>query len=264
MLSLSSQTGKVLNTSEVSSGWQRIIPDTIGSLAIYHAPRRATHVGPSSDSRAYNREHPMQEQPFEQDKMTLTYALIADGGIILAADSQVTHTHRIPTMEGPRIVGTYEGKKSKIRRLGNHCVFSMSGNAGLANTLLARAELAGIDSSESFETLVKEYGNVFAEVYFNERVQLAPRIDVAFLFCGYIGRSEEKRPQIVKLDSNMNFNYNAITDEGFAFTGEEKHGGAISPSSVLPSTDAVGASKASRLLYCCGGRGPRQQRGRPD
>lgn len=159
--------------------------------------------------------------------MTLTYALIADGGIILAADSQVTHTHKVPTMEGPRIVGTYEGKKSKIRRLGNRCAFSMSGNAGLANTLLARAELAGIDSSESFAALVKEYGNVFAEVYFNERVQLAPRIDAAFLFCGYIGKPEEKRPQIVKLDSSLNFNYNAITDEGFAFTGEEKHGGVL-------------------------------------
>lgn len=160
--------------------------------------------------------------------MTLTYALIADGGIILAADSQITHTHLVPDSmgEGRQVVGTYEGTHSKIKRLGNSA-FSVSGNSGLVNTLLARAENSGIKPTQPFEKLVKDYGNAFCEVQFNERLQLAPRIEAAFLFCGYIGPPKNKRPQIVKLDSAANFNYNPITDEGFAFTGAKEHGAVL-------------------------------------
>lgn len=161
--------------------------------------------------------------------MTLTYALIADGGIILAADSQITHIHSVPDPlgDGRRVVGTYEGIRSKIKRLGNHSAFSVSGNSGLVNTLLARAETTGVNPTQPFEKLVKSYGDAFCEVLFGERLQLAPRIEAAFLFCGYIGPPENKHPQIVKLDTAANFNYNAITDEGFAFTGSEEHGAVL-------------------------------------
>ena len=158
--------------------------------------------------------------------MTLSYAVIADGGIVLAVDSQVTYEHRVPDFGSSRVVGTYEGLQSKIRRLGDHSAFSFAGNRGLVDTLLARAELAGIDPSSSFEELVKLYGNVFCEVQVNERIQL-PSIDAAFLFCGYIGSGESRRPQIVKLDSRSGFNYNALTDKGFAFTGAVEHGGVL-------------------------------------
>lgn len=158
--------------------------------------------------------------------MTLSYAVIADGGIVLAADSQITYTHSVPEFEASRVVGTYEGLQSKIRRLGNHSAFSFSGNRGLVTTLLARAELVGVDASQNFEKLVKQYGNVFSEVLVNERIQISP-IDAAFLFCGYIGEGVNKRPQIVKLDSRAGFNYNAMTGQGFAFTGAESHGGVL-------------------------------------
>jgi 20S proteasome alpha/beta subunit len=158
--------------------------------------------------------------------MTLSYAAIADGGIVLAADSQITYTHRVPEFESSRVVGTYKGLQSKIRRLGNHSAFSFAGNRGLVDTLLAKAELAGIDPTKSFEELVKLYGNVFCEVQVSERIQL-PAIDAAFLFCGYIGRGKDRHPQIVKLDSRLGFSYNAITDQGFAFTGAAEHGGVL-------------------------------------
>ena len=160
--------------------------------------------------------------------MTLTYALIADRGIVLAADSQVTYTHNVADDRvGSRIVGTYERTRSKIRRLGKYAALSMSGNAGLADTLLTRAESSQIDTSQPFEKLVKAYGTAFCEVWFNERTQLAPRIEVAFLFCGYMGSRRAKHPHIVKLDSNRDFNYNPITNEGFAFTGAVEHGAVL-------------------------------------
>jgi 20S proteasome alpha/beta subunit len=164
-----------------------------------------------------------------QNNMTLTYALIADGGIILAADSQVTHTHSVPDPlgHGRRVVGTYEGTHSKIRRIEKDSAFSVAGNLGLVNTLLARADNAGISPKKQFEELVKGYASAFCEVLFDERLQLAPRIEAAFLFCGYIGPPESRHPQIVKLDSAANFNYNPITDEGFAFTGSEEHGAVL-------------------------------------
>lgn len=180
--------------------------------------------------------------------MTLSYAAIADGGIVLAADSQVTDTHRVAEFESSRIVGTYEGLQSKIRRLGGHSAFSFAGNRGLVDTLLARAELTGIDQSQPFEKLVKLYGNVFCEVQVNERIQL-PAIDAAFLFCGYIGTGKNRHPQIVKLDSRMGFSYNAITDQGYAFTGVAEHGGVLYLHHRF-YRPRMSIEKAKLLVYC--------------
>lgn len=70
--------------------------------------------------------------------MTLTYAVIADGGIVLCADSQVTHTHKDPR---GRVIGTYEGRQGKIRRFGgDRFAFSMAGNSGFLDALLAQVD----------------------------------------------------------------------------------------------------------------------------
>lgn len=154
--------------------------------------------------------------------MTFTYAVIAESGIVLAADSQMTYTHR--NLNGD-VVGTYESFSGKIRRIGNNrFAFSIAGNRGMADTLLAKAELRQIDQSGSFEELVQEYRNVFSEEWYNKYSQLGPRVDAAFLFCGFL---KGRVPQIVKLDSTGNFIYNPITSRGFAWTGATEHGAAL-------------------------------------
>jgi hypothetical protein len=65
--------------------------------------------------------------PPEEYHLTLTYALIADGGIVLAADSQITREHDVGNGKS-RVVAAYQGKKSKLRTLGNGSAFSVAGN----------------------------------------------------------------------------------------------------------------------------------------
>jgi hypothetical protein len=68
--------------------------------------------------------------------MTLAYALISEGGIVLAADSQITYPHVIRTDGGLTEVATYVSESSKIKRLNCGGAVAMSGDTGLANTLL--------------------------------------------------------------------------------------------------------------------------------
>ncbi len=63
----------------------------------------------------------------KEGKMTFSYAVIADGGIVLVADSQVTYTH---LGNQGQVVGTYEGCRGKIKRIGKCYAFSAAGNGG--------------------------------------------------------------------------------------------------------------------------------------
>lgn len=157
-------------------------------------------------------------------KMTFSYAVIAEGGIVLAADSQVTHTHRT---EYGDVIGTYVNQRGKIKRLRDRAAFSIAGNAGFADTLLAKARFKGIDPDQSFEELVKDYAKVFRAEVDDKHEGLPNQLQVAFLYCGYIRDGAQHVPQIVKLDSSNYFAYNSVTGRGYAWSGATEHGAAI-------------------------------------
>src|SRR5215471_13701521 len=96
--------------------------------------------------------------PYREEKMTFSYALIADGGIVLVADSQVTHTHSI---HSGRVVGTYEGRRPKLRRLADRTVLSISGSRGFVDALLLRAEREKVRPDQEYEKLVDAYQFAF-------------------------------------------------------------------------------------------------------
>jgi 20S proteasome alpha/beta subunit len=179
-------------------------------------PLRTNFAGWDNDPRPRVRE--------EVD-MTFTYAVIADGGIVLAADSQVTHTH--PDQFG--VIGTYEGCRGKIRRIGNRFAFSIAGNGGLADTLLSKVNTAEAANLPSFGDVVHHYGESMRDelrrLYPQEPPPLA--LSATFIFCGYThGASQLHVPQIVKLDSTAYFAQNPITGRGMAASGAERHGAA--------------------------------------
>jgi len=156
--------------------------------------------------------------------MTFSYAVIADGGIVLVADSQMTYSHL--GSEG-QVVGTYEGCRGKIKRIGARYAFSAAGNGGLIDTLVTKAELRGIDESCGFEKAVLEYHRAFMEEWCEKPRQLKPRAEAKFLFCGHIEETGKKIPQIVSLDTEANFLYNSVTGRGFAWSGATEHGAAL-------------------------------------
>jgi hypothetical protein len=182
--------------------------------------------------------------------MTLNYALIADGGIVLAADSQATVRHEVLSGGQSRIVGTYVGKKSKIRSLRNGSAFCIAGSGGLADALLAKAELEPIDDTKPFETMVVEYSFLFQEEFLRVYRESEYQDHCAFLFCGYSGRNGKTVPQIVKLSSQNAFAYNPVaTSEGYGFSGSEEHGGVLYLHHRLYSP-GMPMETAKCLAYC--------------
>jgi 20S proteasome alpha/beta subunit len=177
----------------------------------------------------------------EESEMTFTYAVIADGGIVLCADSQVTHTHQ----DGSKVIGTYEGRRGKIRRLGNRFAFSMAGNGGLIDTLLAQVGERDAEGL-SFDEVVFRYWMAFREYCHDKH----PLPDAAFLFCGYAkGRGEERIPQIVKLDVRNEFGWEPIAVQGYAATGAAEHGAAYYLHHRL-YRDGMPLEQAKLLAYC--------------
>jgi hypothetical protein len=165
--------------------------------------------------------------PCPRDEMTLTYAIIANGGIVLTADSQLTFTHRLPQYPGAPIIATYENTRHKIRRLRNGSAFSVAGNNGLIDTLLAKADAEPIDDSKSFNEVVLAYSQFFRDEYASTHgnIDLHMRQHAEFLFCGYSGKAI---PQIVKLASSRDFFYDAVAaGEGYGLTGDKEHGGVL-------------------------------------
>jgi len=155
--------------------------------------------------------------------MTFTYALIADTGIVLVADTQVTYTHRNNIGETE---GTYEGRRSKLRFIGKHSAFSVAGNGGLVETLIGAAEEAGNHEKE-FGPATDAYQKAFLEVYnakYSGRIQ---RLDATFLFCGYVHGAAGAKPEIIKLDMAGGFEYNPIYGSGWASSRSQKHGAAL-------------------------------------
>jgi 20S proteasome alpha/beta subunit len=179
--------------------------------------------------------------------MTLTYALIADGGIVLAADTESIQSHYVGDYD-PIVVATYKSKKSKLRILKNGSAFSIAGNGGLVDALLAKADLEQLDDSRPFEIVVLEYSRLFRDVYFKAYGE-SQGPPCAFLFCGYIGTNGKKIPQIVKL-SSRGFSWNPVaTSEGHGFTGREHHGGALYLHHRL-YCEGMPMDSAKCLAYC--------------
>lgn len=181
--------------------------------------------------------------------MTFSYAVIAKGGIVLAADSQVTHTH---LSELGEIIGTYENQRGKIRRLKNKAAFSMAGTGGFIDTLLTKAELAGIDSSKPFEDVVIGYQRVFrGELERNYQGSSPRNMEAVFLFCGYISENSQRVPQIVRLDSSgpTPFECSPVTGSGWAWSGAFLHGAAIYLQNRFYRKDLT-LEQAKLLAYC--------------
>lgn len=178
-------------------------------------PLRANLAGWDNESRSHGRE---------ETEMTFTYAVIADGGIVLAADSQMTHTHS----DYFGVIGTYEGCRGKIKRIGTRFAFSIAGNGGLADTLLAKVNRASIDARPSFEKIVKSYEEAMRRELnrlYPDEIPLALR-DTAFLFCGYVPAFPKPLPQVVKLATELRLQQNPITGRDMAATGAMRHGAA--------------------------------------
>jgi len=161
--------------------------------------------------------------------MTLNYALIADKGIVLGSDSEAIHSHIAAEFGDSRIVATYREKKRKLRILRNGCAFSVAGNSGLVDELLAKADAEGIDDSKPFEPVAHEYQRVFqneyTKSYGNDQ---GTRPNCEFLFCGYDGKGKARIPKIIKLSSHCWFSWNSIGSAyGFGFSGRESHGAVL-------------------------------------
>jgi len=184
------------------------------ALAVQYS-LRANVAGWESDSRPHL---------CEEREMTFTYAVIADGGIVLAADSQMTHSHS----DHFGVIGTYEGCRGKIKRIGTQFAFSIAGNGGLADTLLGEVNRASIDRLHSFKEIVKAYEDAMARELnrlYPRELPLAFR-DTAFLFCGYVPGFAKPVPQVVKLSSELRMSQNPITGRDMAATGAMRHGAA--------------------------------------
>jgi len=181
--------------------------------------------------------------------MTLSYALIADGGIVLAVDSQVTYTHKILSPTESRIVSTYQGKTGKLLWLPNGSACSIAGNRGLADTLLAKVPSAETDTTEPFDEMVQRYSAVFKQEYENT-YNTEQRPDAAFLFCGYVKQNGKHIPRIIKLAGDTWFVPNpAATGGGFGFAGDKEHGGLLYLHHRFYK-DSMPLERAKLLAYC--------------
>jgi|HubBroStandDraft_5_1064220.scaffolds.fasta_scaffold196904_1 hypothetical protein len=102
----------------------------------------------------------------QENEMTLTYTIIADGGIVVGADSQVTHTH---TVEGPQghfsTAGVYSGAVNKIRTLKNGWRFHNRWKRRDSRGHAGETQRHGLDEGESFEDVAKAYCDLFKREY---------------------------------------------------------------------------------------------------
>jgi 20S proteasome alpha/beta subunit len=176
--------------------------------------------------------------------MTFTYGVISNGGIVLVADSRVTHSHRDNT---ERVIGTYKGRVGKIRRIRDHSAFSIAENLGLADTLLEEAN--GRVDETCFEAAVQSYQRSFTDslirMYRGCPRPGAPRAE--FLFCGY---TSAKVPQIAKLSSENLCAQNPITSRGYLSTGSAKEHGAAIYLHHRFYRDDLTLEQAKLLAYC--------------
>ncbi len=189
--------------------------------------------------------------PRAEPKVTFTYAVIADGGIILCADSQVTHTHRATSGQ---VIGTYEGQRSKIRRIRGQFAFSIAGNAGLADTLLAHIDQKRIGTAPGFEEVVEVYQQAFRKIVKKhyrdpEQRKQAAQLGVAFLFCGFADIGGRGVPQIAKLDIATGFFLES--DHWCRICGNRSGSarrGLLSSSQILSGRHASRTGETPRLL----------------
>lgn len=182
--------------------------------------------------------------------MTLTYAVIAKGGIVLAADSQCTATHQL---EGS-VFGTYLSEQGKIKVLANGAAFSIAGNAGLLTDLLSRASIAEVYRETPFCDMVRSYSQALAAEY----IKVYPDVDnrppsCELLFCGYQKDPRNtgvKIPKIIKLNSWNHFCWNALaTGCGYGFSGSKYHGAALYLQHRCYSEN-INLENAKCLAYC--------------
>jgi hypothetical protein len=182
--------------------------------------------------------------------MTLTYALIADGGIVLAADSKLTYTHA-PTAEysgNPFTAATYDTLVSKIHKFPNGSALSVAGKHGLVEMLLNSAQAKGVGQSHSFVQSVLDYRRHFQDEYlklYDDDRGDHPHCD--FIFVGYEGKGEARSPLLCKLSSKQHFSFHP--SETFEFSGRENHGAALYLHHRLAFPNMpLGAAK--QLVYC--------------
>lgn len=198
----------------------------------------ANLAGWDSESRSQGRE---------ETEMTFTYAVIADGGIVLVADSQVTHTH---SDQRGGVIGTYKGRQGKIRRIGRFA-FSISGKSGLIDTLLAGVDETEVARLGSFDEIVRTYQRAFQQVLSDKYPDAEQRLQVrnfgvAFLFCGF---TKQTIPQVVKLDIAGDFLWDPITGRSMAATGAKSHGAAYYLHHRL-YREGMPLEQAKLLAYC--------------
>ncbi len=161
--------------------------------------------------------------PTEEAKMTFTYAIIAEGKIVLVADSRENYSQRNELGE---ITGNFRGERSKIQRFGKNLTFSVAGNIGVVDTLLEKVAQESIDPESCFEKIAEAYQRVFREEYGRTYGGLTgPR--AAFLLCGYISGGGRRTPQIRKLESANHFQPDLKTGSGAFSTGATQHGAAL-------------------------------------
>lgn len=184
---------------------------------------RSTYLEYPGRANWASRDDDMVLAPTEEAEMTFTYAIIAEGRIVLVADSRENYPQRNELGE---IIGSFRGERSKIHKVGKNLTFSVAGNIGVIDTLLEKVAQKGIDSKLSFNELAEAYQNVFQEEY--DRIYrnfIGPR--AAFLLCGYLSGGGRQTPQIRKLESANGFQPDLKTGSGAFSTGAIQHGAAL-------------------------------------
>ena len=146
----------------------------------------------------------------------------------------------------PFEAGTYRAKKRKIQVLKNGSAFSIAGDAGLVDELLKKA--VGIDDSKPYDGMVREYSHLFQNEYLDAYDNDPNRPHCAFLFCGYIGATGHKAPQIYQLSSFRSFSLKPR--DVYAFTGREFHGAALYLHHRLYRKEGMSMDSAKCLAYC--------------
>jgi 20S proteasome alpha/beta subunit len=202
----------------------------------------------SLDNRGHHRQDPILRR-YEGEKMTFTYACLSEGGIVLAADSQVTFEQTVGGT-GTNVVATYLGERSKIRRIGTHSAFSMAGKSWFADTLLQALERDQTAmQSSSFNEAVTRCREVFRREL--DRMQ-SPVPDITLMFCGFANMfSGKPMPKIVKLSTATGFDYMEVGQSEPAWTGAVEHGAALYLHHRFhPRERLLSLEQAKFLAYC--------------
>jgi 20S proteasome alpha/beta subunit len=201
----------------------------------------------SLDNRGHRRQDcdPILRR-YQGDQMTFTYACLSEGGIVLAADSQVTFSQHD---EERNVVGTYLSERSKIRRIGKHSAFSIAGRSGLADAILEALELDRFAMQAlSFDEALELCGRIFnSEIM--KRGNSVPAVD--FMFCGYADVRGTRVPRRVILSSGNRFSYRDVSRYEPAWTGAVEHGAALYLHHRFhPRERLLSLEQAKFLAYC--------------